>query len=219
MEEIDLKIRTPFSCVVSAVSSGGKSTFIVDFLLSSDKIVDKKFSKIIVVSSHFQKSFEQLRRKFDLVYADTLQEAETHFQPECCLVVDDRLDEINSPGESNRFISELFCRRCHHESINVIVAVQVLFPQYMRTIFNNATYLVIGKWIKNKSSITTFAKQFSPLNYKYFLEAYTNATRNPYGFLVIDLHMLTNDRFRLRNGFNPNNRAFEIYIESNAKST
>lgn len=179
MDEAELHIRTPFTCIASAVSNGDKSTFIVDFLFKSRKFIDNPISRVILVSKHYQKLHKKLREDFEICYANTFVEAESFFSPNCCLIVDYFLDEINAPDEANRFVNEIFCSRCHHENINIIVLVQQLFPPHLRTIFNNASYLLIGKWIKNKSSIATLAKQFSPLNYKYFLEAYRHATKNP----------------------------------------
>jgi hypothetical protein len=56
---------------------------------------------------------------------------------------------------------------------------------------------------RDKQQIKYLAKQIFADNSKYLIEAYNDATKNPYGYLVIDLTAETPDEYRLRTRIYP----------------
>jgi hypothetical protein len=54
------------------------------------------------------------------------------------------------------------------------------------------------------------AHQMYPQRTKYFLEAYTAATAQPHGYLVIDMKQETPDILRLRSSIFPGEETFDI---------
>lgn len=56
--------------------------------------------------------------------------------------------------------------------------------------------------------ITCLAKQMYPGRVKYFQEAYTDATKEKYGYLFIDLKPDTPENFRLRTNIFPGETQF-----------
>lgn len=211
-DELVFNINCNFSLIISSVSNSGKTTKAVEFLLRSDEIVKKPYSKIIVLCSNYQKIYKKLEEKYKVVFVSTVEEAEQQFEEEAVILIDDKLSELDKVGPFNQFVTELFCRRIHHEKLNVILLVQVLFSKHMRTIFNNTTYIYIGKFIKDRSTIIQFGKQFCPHNTSYMQQSYELATSQPFGFLLVDLNVLSVDKYRLRNSFFPSDTHFEIYV-------
>jgi len=57
----------------------------------------------------------------------------------------------------------------------------------MRTISLNAQYIILFKNPRDNSQFVHLAKQMYPRNSAYAIEAYTDATREPYGYLLLDL--------------------------------
>lgn len=211
-DEIDLSIRSNFSLIISGITSCGKSTKAVELLLRADEILDTPISKIVIFCNNYQTLYEKLTKKYEVVFADSIETVETQLIPHCILIIDDKLCEAEKPGTLNSFVTELFVRRVHHENINVIFLVQCLFSKNLRTIFNNTTYLLIGKYIKDRSTIIHFGKQFCPNNPRFMQESYDLATKLPFGFLFVDLNVLSVDRYRLRNSMFPSDSDFEIYV-------
>lgn len=211
-DEIDLGIRGNFSLIISGVSNSGKTTKAIEFLLRAKEIAHTPFSKIIIFCNNYQKIYEKLREQYTVVFVDTIEKAEAEFINEAVLLIDDKLCEVETKGPLNTFVTELFCRKVHHDRINVIFLIQSLFSKNLRTIFNNTTYLLIGKFVKDRATIIHFGKQFCPHNPRYMQESYEFATSLPFGFLFVDLHVLSQDRYRLRSGVFPSDPTFEIYV-------
>ena len=51
---------------------------------------------------------------------------------------------------------------------------------------------------RDSLGIATLARQMYPKNVGYLLESYNDATKRPYGYLLLDLHQLTPESMRLR---------------------
>ena len=119
---------------------------------------------------------------------DKLDPREKHL-----IILDDLIDE------SDQRVASLFMKS-HHRNISVMYIVQNLFHRgkHHRTISLNAHYMVFFKNPRDVSQIMALAHQMYPQRTKYFLEAYTAATAQPNGYLVIDMKQETLDILRLR---------------------
>ena len=58
---------------------------------------------------------------------------------------------------------------------------------------------------------TTLARQMYPKNVYYLLESYNDATKRPYGYLLLDLHQLTLADMRLQKSILPGEKQV-VYI-------
>jgi hypothetical protein len=118
---------------------------------------------------------------------DKLDPREKHL-----IILDDLIDE------SDQRVASLFMKS-HHRNISVMHIVQNLFHRgkHHRTISLNAHYMVFFKNPRDVSQIMALAHQMYPQRTKYFLEAYTAATAQPNGYLVIDMKQETLDILRL----------------------
>jgi hypothetical protein len=118
---------------------------------------------------------------------DKLDPREKHL-----IILDDLIDE------SDQRVASLFMKS-HHRNISVMYIVQNLFHRgkHHRTISLIAHYMVFFKNPRDVSQIMALAHQMYPQRTKYFLEAYTAATAQPNGYLVIDMKQETLDILRL----------------------
>ena len=64
-------------------------------------------------------------------------------------------------------------------------------------------------------AIRTLGTQLFPKNLAYFLDAYNQATKESYGYLVIDNHPASNSLLRLRTDILPNEER-AIFLPKNA---
>jgi len=125
---------------------------------------------------------------------DNLDSREKHL-----IILDDLMDE------TDQRVASLFTKKSHHRNISVMYIVQNLFHRgkHHRTISLNAHYMVVFKNPRDVSQIMALAHQMYPQRTKYFLEAYTAATAQPHGYLVIDMKQETPDILRLRSHIFP----------------
>ena len=102
--------------------------------------------------------------------------------------------------ETNEIVTKLFTRLSHHTNTSVIYITQNLFHagKETRTITLNAQYLVLFKNVRDKSQIAHLARQMYPGNARHMVEAYTDATGEPFTYLFIDLKPNTDEKHRLK---------------------
>ena len=62
----------------------------------------------------------------------------------------------------------------------------------------NSQYLVLFKNPRDKQQIAVLARQMYPHNSQYFMKIFEEATKKPYGHLVVDLKQDTPDQYRLK---------------------
>ena len=80
----------------------------------------------------------------------------------------------------------LFTQGCHHRRVSVVFLTKNLFPRgaKSRTIALNTYYLVLMKNARDASQVTTLRRQMFPGEARVLTEAYLDATKEPYGYLV-----------------------------------
>lgn len=129
---------------------------------------------------------------------------ETHFglptesmirerQKPLLLILDDLMLEAKSD-----FMDLLFTRGSHHWSVSIIFITQNMFEKSLKTARNNAHYIVLLRNPSGQLQIRNLGAQLFPGNLQYFKEAYRDATRQNFGYLLIDMHPLSTDEVRLR---------------------
>ena len=115
------------------------------------------------------------------------------------IILDDLMDE------TGQRVASLFTKKSHHRNISIMYIVHNLFHRgkYHRTISLNAHYMVVFKNPRDLSQNMSVAHQIYPQRTKYFLKAYTAATAQPHGYLVIDMKQETPNILRLRSHIFP----------------
>ena len=73
----------------------------------------------------------------------------------------------------------------------------------MRNLSLNSHFIILFKNPRDKLQISTLARQMYPGNFKFITEAYADATKQAYGYLVFDLKPETEERLRIRTGILP----------------
>ena len=76
----------------------------------------------------------------------------------------------------------------------------------------NTHYLVLFKNPRDATQIAIVARQMYPGKSKFVLEAFKDATKEPYGYLLIDLRPETDDRYRIRTNIFPDDDRQYVYV-------
>lgn len=115
------------------------------------------------------------------------------------------LDDLAHHVIKSQDMQLLFTQYCHHKNLSCIFIQQNLFQQgkYSKTIAMNCGYIVLFDNVRDKMQIMCLARQIFPNKSKQFLGVFRDATKTPYGYLVIDFSPNIDDRMRLRTNIFP----------------
>ena len=117
------------------------------------------------------------------------------------VVTDDLMHELSNDPQ----ITSLFTKGSHHRNLSVIFILQNIFHRgkELRDMSLNCHYLVLFKSPRDSSQVNHLAKQMFPGHVKYMQEAFQDATKRSYGYLLCDLKPETPSNFRLRSNIFP----------------
>lgn len=123
------------------------------------------------------------------------------------IVVDDMMRETNDS------VVDLFTKGSHHRNLSVFFITQNLFHQGrgQRDISLNAHYIVCFKNPRDRAQIKYLARQMYPDNTKFIVDAYSDATKTPHGYLLLDLKQSTPDNMRVRTTVFPDDSYQYVY--------
>ncbi len=107
-------------------------------------------------------------------------------------------DDLMVDSKNNSNLIKLSVVGMHHWNVSCITIVQNLFYDGLRTSRINCQYVILVKNPSDKLQALTLAKQIYPGLTKYFMEAYNDATSQPYSYLLVDLAVTTPEQLRLR---------------------
>ena len=203
---MDPKFIHPFSSIVAGPSGSGKAYFIVNFIRNLREVCDTEFAEILWHYSIWQPKLKIRGVKFIQGLPDTDFDAE---QPRLIIIDDLMRESSNSP-----VIIDLFTKGCHHKNISVSFITQNIFykGKNVRDISLNCHYMVLFKNPRDKAQIRHLAQQMCPQNSKFLVEAFSEATDKPHGYLVVDLKQATPDKFRFRTNIFPEDGGTVVYI-------
>lgn len=196
----------PFTCVISGPTGSGKSVFVQRILKYAKTVISPPPEKILYCYGAYQDTFsktEGVEFKEGLPSLDDFDER-TH----SLVIIDDLMHETNI------VVSKLFTKGSHHTNTSVIYITQNIFNQNKenRNIALNTQYLVLFKNVRDKSQIMHIARQMYPTGSKHMIEAYTDATNEPYSYLFIDLKPNVDDKHRLKACIFPDDIYNYVYV-------
>lgn len=221
----DIRFKTSFNCIVSGVTQSGKTTWVKNLLTIRNDIFSTPPDKIFVFYKMMQDIYTEMKEN-GLI--DELIDVNEHFptldmihnmvnpfkeKNGCLIIFDDIMTEVTEDFE------QLFCNVGHHDKTSIIFLTQSLFVQdnSFRLMSQNSHYFVVMKNARNSQQIGILSRQIKPKNSNFVIEAYNNATKNPYSYLLFDFSPETNELLRLRTNLFPHEFPVKVYIENNSK--
>ena len=109
-------------------------------------------------------------------------------------------------NEADESIANLFTKQSHHRNVSVLFLVKNMFHKnkYVRTISLNSHYMALFKNPRDASQFASLARQMYPNRSAAFaVEAYKDATSEPYSYLFVDLRTEQDESLRLRTNIFP----------------
>ena len=189
-----MELKSPFTMLMAGPSGSGKSSLVLK-MLNDPSCFDRPPTNVIIAYSRMQDVYQSIADSSTVPVrlVEGLPD-DLKTPPGSLLIIDDL------QNEAGKAVCDWFTKNAHHYDTNVIYLVQNLFlktPEH-RTASINAHYIVLFKNPRDKSQITSLAKQFAPNNPSYVIEAFKKATAQPHAYLLLDFKQDTNDLLRIR---------------------
>ena len=191
--------KHPCTIMVSGPTGSGKTKFVERIL------IERKFSvvhnKIYWIYSEWQPVYDTLQRAIpQIVFKKGLGDENEFYNSLSNLnrdlvILDDQMSAVGN----SKTLSRLFTEGSHHRNLSIIYIVQNLFDhgRSHRTVSLNSQYIVLFKNPRDKSQIDILARQMYPHKMKFLREAFQDATKQPFSYLVIDMHPNSSEEERV----------------------
>ena len=192
---MDFRLRNDRTMCISGPSQSGKTTFLRKLLTHRNEVFLHPFNRIIWCYGIYQHDFHNDLRNQGITLYDGIPNVQD-IQPYDLVILDDLLNE----SDSSKDLTKMFTQTAHHLPCFIIFVSQNLFPKGRdsRTRSLNTHYYVIFKNPRDKSQFEILARQMHPTNSKALVEIFEDATKQPYGYLFIDITQECDDRYRYR---------------------
>ena len=202
------KLQHPFTAVVAGPTGCGKSAWVLRLIDNAREMIEPPPSRIHYCYGEYQPIFNKYPQvQFHEGLPELSSEAFDRREP-TLMIVDDLL------SETNQLVADIFTKLSHHRNISILYLSQNVFDKnkYVRTITLNAHYLVLFKNPRDAGQFAILARQMYPNTSKFAMEAYADATKVPYGYILIDLKPDQDEQCRLRTNIFPGEMQY-VYVK------
>jgi len=202
---MDVRFKHPFTATIAGPTGSGKTVFTIRFINEAKNMITPPPEKIVYCYGEYQPSFNMMP---GVVFNEGLPDIKDFDgKQRTLLIIDDLMTES---GDS---ISNIFTKISHHRNVSIIFLTQNLFykSKQSRTMSLNSHYIIVFKNARDAMQIATLARQMYPGQAKFLVEAFQDATKKPYGYLLIDLKATTIDRYRIRTNIFPDEVQY-VYV-------
>ena len=189
-----MKLKHPFTCLISGPTGCGKTSLVKDIL--EKQIIEPAPQHVIWLYAEDQPLYHTMDHV--VFHRGIPEDFENRFDPSQnnLLIIDDLMTQCNNDPR----ITRLFSEGSSHRNLSIIFIVHNLFDKgkEMRTISLNSHYVIVFKNPRDNLQITTLSRQMYPGKSQFLIEAFQDATKKPFGYLLIDLKAKTHDFLRIR---------------------
>ena len=203
---MDVRLKHPFTCTIAGPTSSGKTQFVFRLIRHANELINPPPERILYCYGEFQPSFAEFPQvEFHEGLPDVGQ---FDGRLRVLLIIDDLMNE------ADQNVCNIFTKLSHHRNVSVAFVTQNLFHRnrHVRTMNLNTHYLVLFKNPRDAGQVATLARQMYPGKSKFVVEAYKDATKEPYGYLLIDLRPETDENYRIRTKIFPDDERQYVYI-------
>lgn len=195
----------PSNIFVAGPSGSGKTVTVGKIVKYRKELFDKPIGNVYWCYKEWQFQYENVKKEDteDLItFIEGIPSDDDSYFPTSpenpyMIIFDDMMGT-----EYEDKIVSWFTRKGHHRGATCIYITQNLYQQSKnsRNINLNSKYMLLFKNSRDKGQIKVLSGQSQ---IKHLVEAYNNATEPPYGYLLLDFHPMTNDKYRLKTDIFP----------------
>ena len=225
MKTYDLRFSKHCSHLVCGPSASGKTYRVTQILkLKNQIIVDgEQVKNVIFCYAAWQSLYDELKQqKVVTKWINTLPTNEEfielvkpHKNHGGSIVVFDDFQ-----GQISDHLSEIVRVTSRHFNCTIFILHQSLFPPHKqaRQISLNVKYIHLAKSPRESGQVFFLARQISPHASKWIVQAFEEATRKPFSWLLFDVTQTCPNFLRLRSDYLPSEWPMKIWTEKGKSS-
>lgn len=193
--------KHPTTIVLAGPTQCGKTHFLIKAIRAQR--FQPEPQRIVWVYGEMQAAYEELARDMpgiEFIKGFTTELYETFdSRVRNLLILDDQMENKAAHKRGENAVTKFFTQGSHHRNLTVVYIVQNLFNQdgAMRTISLNTHYMVLFKNPRDATQVRTLSLQMYPDNPRMLVEAYRDATSQPYGYLLLNFRPDAYDALRI----------------------
>lgn len=192
--DVELRLRLPFGMMVGGPSSSGKTEWVLRFLRNAAAMITPQPAAILYCYGEYSAQVPTIERMGIHTIAGLPSDEQLDAAGRPLLLV---LDDLMLTATES-WVSELFTKKLHHRCYGVAFVTQNMFEKSLKVARQNCQYFVLMRAPNAALGIRNLGTQIFPKQLQFFLAAYADATREPYGYLFVDLHPASDATLRLR---------------------
>jgi hypothetical protein len=211
-----LKFQTPSIITIVGATSSGKTTLVHRLLCERKYMFREEPKEILYCYSCYQPLYDKIRDSiYGVSFHEGLPEEDTikdFGAPHIHKII--ILDDLMSKVTSSPTILDLFCQFSHHLNLSVIFITQNIFHRgkCSRSLNLNSHYYILFKNKRDVNQIKTLGRQLFPGKKDVLLNSYLDAITTPFGYLLLDLHPKSDDKFTMRTKIFPEDQDMIVYM-------
>lgn len=189
----------PYTAILSGATGSGKTQWLKRFLQKRKKLIKPELNTVLYCYGELNSTILDLQASdssieiYNGVPTEDIIREKSQKHKGLLLILDDLLCNLDSD-----YLDILFTRGSHNWGVSVIVVTQHLFTKQLRVARNNMHYLILMRNPVGELQVRNLASQiFTGENFSFFKEAYKDATKNQFSYLIINMHPTTPDHMRL----------------------
>jgi len=210
MTTVEIPLIHPTTVLIAGPTGCGKTQFLLRLL--AERAVQRPPERIVCVYGEWQPAYNKIQEiarkqsaKLQFIHnpnAEVLANLYDSFNSNTrnLLIIDDQMSNNDIKSDQGSSITKLFTQGSHHRNLTIIYIVQNIFNQSkeMRNVSLNSHYLVLFKNPRDKTQARTLGQQMFPSHPGFLLQAYEDAMKQKYGYLLVDLHPASDDSTQIR---------------------
>ena len=193
----------PFNCIISGPTMGGKTFLLKEILKYKDILIKPSPTNLIYCYKAWQPSYDEIKSNIlNIQFVEGLVDTEILTPSVVNLIIFD--DLMNECINSNT-IMNLCTVGSYHKNTSVFFLSQNIFSKgkFARDITLNSSYMIIFRNPRDQQQVQILARQIYPNNSRFLIDSFEDATKLPYGYLLLDLKQSTETINRIQTGILP----------------
>ena len=192
------QFKCPSSIMFAGPSQCGKTTFKKKLLMQANSLFERPIRKIVYCYGQWQDCFKDMIDQVQFV--EGIPEDILGLFPQTCRPGILVLDDLMRHCSEDECVLDLFTKVSHHCDVTCIYLTKNLFPpgKFSRSISLNAHYIIAFNNPRDTLGLRTLAQQAFAGQVPYVWDSFQDATKQPFGYLMLDLHPRTPNIQRLR---------------------
>jgi hypothetical protein len=185
--------QSPFTLILAGPTGSGKTQWLIKFLKHHRELIKPPPAKILYCYGELNETIMGLKKEGIETYngIPDLEKIKNQEKP-LLLILDDLMLDMKS-----EFLDLLFTRGSHNWNTSILFVTQSIFGKNIRTARANAHILVIMRSPSAQLQARTIGQQLFPRRLNYFMDAWTDATKEPFSYIVINMHPSAPEYLRL----------------------